>query len=56
VIAEGRVLLPAPFYCYCRVPLDKREGSVKGKNILGSAGAPLFEREGEESTADQYRI
>jgi hypothetical protein len=23
------------------VPLDKSEGAVKGKDILGSAGAPL---------------
>ncbi len=26
---------------FCRVPLDKREGSVKGKVILCGAGAPL---------------
>ena len=26
----------------CRVPLDKSEGSVKGKDILCSAGCPRF--------------
>jgi hypothetical protein len=29
-----------------RVPLDKREGSVKGKLVLGSAEAPLFRQRG----------
>jgi hypothetical protein len=28
------------------VPLDKREGSVKDKDVLGSAEAPLFRQRG----------
>src|ERR1019366_1107300 len=28
------------------VPIDKREGSVKGKLVLGSAEAPLFRQRG----------